>query len=672
MSVFGISAFVDGLFKGRQFRDGQEDRKFERDRQKRMDAITEAREQRAVQDHQLGLKERGLGLQERGLRLDAAGLELDEARRAAGNEAAYRDLSADLMSNPGGAAPPAPNPAAFVPAPSSEMGAVSVSTSGQGPAAVTPGAAAAQGVASNLGLELTMADAAQPRPVQIPQGLGAVGSTAAPVAAQQGPTIAAAQGTPNPRARYDELTARIAEFERLAMPKTWREPSPQSSRAVRAASEQLPALYAEREKLAETLKAARIKELGPNYDHQWGGAGGLLADAGEAITRGNAAVDAINDAALSVPAYAAGSVANAVNRITNPWTGYIAGVEAPLNDFGAMGPEGTATTPPAAQSGTAAGGSRPTLGASPVQAAASDQTPDAALQPASSGLGAPPSAALGPRRANAPAEKVPAMKQEAQAAASVGGPAAAVAVAAAQNVKGEPLGAPGAGKLTEAQVGRASSDAMEHYTKVVAPQLIEEMLKRGDVDRALKYQDFIDQAATKAAMKDWSAAMVAAVDGNMDVFADKIITVYNRLDYYGDNTTILREKSGFTKDAQGNINGAILTFKDETTGNTWEQILDDPEQFVTMGIAATAPEKAFEVYEARIMAAKEGARGAAKERKQGLDDLAKLIFTETTKGALTDEQKITYAEAMQQAQEQIDGPSQAETAAAPPPLLRRP
>lgn len=641
MSVFGISAFVDGLFKGREFRQGQEDRQYERDRQKRMDELTVAREQRAAQEHELALRERGM-------RLSAAGLELDQARKTAEDEAAYRRLSADLMAPPMGAV--SPSPAASVPMPPTGMGAVTVSSSNQQPAQ-TPGAAAAQGVASNLGLELTMADAARPRPVQIPQGLGAV-PAAAPSAAQQGQTMAVPQGTPNPRARFDELNARIEQFEGIARAKPGREISPQSSRAVRAASEQLPALYTERDRIAETLKAERMTENGPNYSHQWGQPGGLLSDAGEAITRGGLALNSVNDAIVQAPAYAAGSVANAVTRITNPWTKYIAGVEAPLNDFGAFGPD-QAETPAAL----------------PQRASTEAQrAPDSAME----SLGAAPIGGLGPRKSVAKAAEVPAMKQEAQAAATLGGPAAAVAVAAAQNVKGEPLGAPGAGRMTEAQVGRASNDAMEHYTKVVAPKLVEEMLKRGDVDRALKYQDFIDQASTKAAMKDWSAAMVAALDGNMDVFADKIITVYNRLDYYGDNTTIVREKSGFTKDEQGNISGAILTFKDETTGNTWEQILDDPEQFVTMGIAATAPEKAFEVYEARIMAAREGARGAAKERKQSLDDLAKLIFTETNKGALTEDQKITYAEAMRQAQEQIDGPAQAETAAAPPPLLRRP
>jgi hypothetical protein len=644
MSVFGISAFVDGLFKGREYRQEQDDKKYQRERQQRMDAITMAQEQRAIQEHKLALRERGM-------RIDAAGMELDQARRAAENEAAYRKLTSDLMANPSAGATPDPVLPASAAAPAPSMGAVTVSSSNQ-QTNQTPAAAAAQGVASNLGLELTMQDATRARQQAIPAGLAAAlaqapapanGSvTGKPVQQRAAPGLGAVGPTPAPAAAAAPMGAAQQADARGSVVSVrgmdedvFLHPNGQAygmSTGQRVTDPQMLSIIRQQAATAsQTQQAPAQNPLKPNYEHDWGA--NLNRDISEVTNRIGAAGDAMTESVLGVPGTVLGTAANIVNRPLNTALEAVgAPVSVPLNDSGWFGPENADTAQPAAAS-----------------------------------------VADTPRSApNQNATAKPVMKKEAQAAADLGGPAGAVAVTAAQKVAGEALGAPGSGQMTPAQVNRASADALDHYTSVVAPRLVEEMVKRGDVDRALKYQEFIDQAATKAAMKDWSAAMVAAVDGNMDVFADKIITVYNRLDYYGDDTTIVREKSGFTKDAQGNINGAVLTFKDERTGNTWEQILDDPEQFITMGIAATAPEKAFEHYEAKISAAKEGARGAVKERQQRLDDLAKLIFTETNKSALSEDQKISYADAMLQAQQQIDGAGQAEQTAAPPPLMRRP
>ena len=39
MSGYAVSGFVDGFFKGRDWRDGKEDRKLDRERQKKLDEM---------------------------------------------------------------------------------------------------------------------------------------------------------------------------------------------------------------------------------------------------------------------------------------------------------------------------------------------------------------------------------------------------------------------------------------------------------------------------------------------------------------------------------------------------------------------------------------------------------------------------------------------------------
>lgn len=671
MNGYGISAFVDGFYRGREIRDAGEDRKYNRKRQDRLDQMAEAREARAAEEHALMLKERGL-------RIDSAQIGLDEARRVAENEAAYRDIAAAGMDGFGAVTPSSKSPAPVVPTPADT-----------GPAA-TPGQAAAQGVAQNLGLDLTMSDAAArnaapPVPAMLP-GFGAVPppqsapAQSAPVAAQVGPAAVAAgklpasSVAPTPPQPQDLSRGRVVSVrgfgEDLFVHPDGRAFGMSTGQEI--LDPQILSIV-QQQGAAPAMQASPENPLGPDYSHQFGQRGGTLADAGEVAARATAAIDTLPGKVVDAAGYALGTAANTVNRIINPWTGYVAGIEAPLTEHGALGPDRAA--PPATSAGPAATQSAPSPASAPAPfsgpRAKSGGLADLAAS-ADSYLGAVKPRAAGPR-----IENVPAAKQEAEAAAQVAGPAAAVAIAAAQQQAGGPLGAPGGDKLTDGQKERASTDALDHYTKVVVPQLVEEMVKRGDLDRAIQYQDFIEKRETQAAIKDWSAALVAATEGDMDAFAENIITVYNRLDYFGDDTTIVREDSGFTRDSQGNINGAVLTFKDENTGDTFQKIYNDPEQFYLMGLAATAPEEAFAWHEKKIAAAAEAQKGAvekaekeAQATEKRVDDVAKVIFESAMKNALPGaEPPITYAEARRQAQEQLGVPG---AAAAPPPLLRRP
>ncbi|WP_144038988.1 hypothetical protein [Gemmobacter megaterium] len=441
-------------------------------------------------------------------------------------------------------------------------------------------------------------------------------------------------------------------------------PDRQIDPGVQPMPEQRPSLGARVKAALKPGADAWAKAMQPNYDHQFGQDGGMMGDAAELVTRAprvaGAVVGGVNEAVdKGVIEPMLGGAANAVNRAINPLVRYATGKEVPLVKDAPFGPGSVidqlaGSSPPAPDA---------PLGARPA--------PPASLPNDT----ATPGARLGPT------VEAARQKEVAQAAQAVG-PAAAIAVEEAQKAGGAPLGASDRKPLSSQQRDRAATSAMDRYTTTVVPKLIEAMVRNGDIDRAVKFQEFMQTAETKRAMKDYVHMVVAAGEQDMETFGRHFIAAYNRLGYYNDGTTIVPEQSRFTMDEAGAVNGAVITFRNEATGDTYERVYDDPNQLYMVGLSAADPLNAFTETAARIKSANEAALGAKKaarddakaaekDREKRIFDVAKMIFEQAGKNVLPGQQSpITFDIALEEARRAF--PSAGQSAASdPPPLLRK-
>ena len=177
--------------------------------------------------------------------------------------------------------------------------------------------------------------------------------------------------------------------------------------------------------------------------------------------------------------------------------------------------------------------------------------------------------------------------------------------------------------VTPAQKERASKAFMEYYAETGVPKIIEGYLKRGEIDKAIAFQNFMDSQTTKAGMKDWALATFALTTGDLDGFADRLMDSYNRNNYINDDTVVLKDQSEIFKDSQGNITGARIVFKDQKSGNTFDQVFSGPDDLISFGMMNFDPANVFEAYQSRIEAAKGAAKGALDTRKTEAE-IAKL------------------------------------------------
>lgn len=163
-------------------------------------------------------------------------------------------------------------------------------------------------------------------------------------------------------------------------------------------------------------------------------------------------------------------------------------------------------------------------------------------------------------------------------------------------------------KATEAQRERASKSFLDHYAQTAVPKIVEYYLSQGDIAKAEGFEQWAKSREAQNQLKSWSKALHSAALGDEDGFLDHWSDTYNSFD---DGLTVVRQDSGFKRDAQGNILGATLTFKNNDTGQTFTREFEGQEDLIREGVYALAPEQVFEYMWGEIASANKAAASEA-------------------------------------------------------------
>ncbi|MCU0948291.1 MAG: hypothetical protein MUF47_08580 [Porphyrobacter sp.] len=569
MVGYAVSGFVDGFFKGREFKNAQEDRKLDRERQKRLDAMDE-------EMHNLRLREFGLREQEFGLRRRSADAEFSEyerglARRAQ-EEEFHRRLAETMPLGVPGAAQPGIDPGAF------PIG----QPQGQ-PAIVAP-----------------VAPARPAAPATPRLGFGAMPATVAPQAAVDLPpeglpitNVQPVQGT-LPADAANNMPPLLVQNEDGSLTAT-RSPRNADEKAALVAAARSGALSMPREKIVDQMrvdaqavpgglgvKIRQPTEVNPNSS-------GFVQDLQGIARQGS--ID--------------GSVSKIGSSITSGRDGGLASSGAArtlssIADYFTKTPEAAQATAAQREARAQAADwyrstqARELFTSNPelLEIAASD--PANFYQQVQSGrLGAGASA-----QPNAPATIAPARVGDAPPAVKAAESAAATspAPAASANATKQAVGQvalsfglkPGE-KITERQAQSAADAALEWYNETAVPEMMRYYVSTGQLDKAQAYAEIMESRAGQNAMRLRAAAAFKAVNGDIDGWGRDILESFKSYGYVDPTYDIDEEATGMIRDSAGNFAGARLVFKDRRTGDTVEKLFQSENELFNYGLLMTDP-----------------------------------------------------------------------------------
>lgn len=236
---------------------------------------------------------------------------------------------------------------------------------------------------------------------------------------------------------------------------------------------------------------------------------------------------------------------------------------------------------------------------------------------------------------------------------------------------------PGAA-LSPTQMDRAATSFMQSYRDNGLPIITKELMKQGKFAEAESLRTFVQDAAAQEGMKAWSGAVFAAMSGDIDTAASRMIDAYNSAGYFDDGFEIVKDQTSLIRADDGEVMGLRLAMRNQQTGEVTVQE-SEVSDLIQRGLWLLSPEKAMEQHLAQQTAIQTRLMEMdAERRKVGADlirddqkaaNTAALKIYEAHIG-LDGQPGITYEEALAMASGAAASNGRPDEAM--PPMLRRP
>lgn len=144
--------------------------------------------------------------------------------------------------------------------------------------------------------------------------------------------------------------------------------------------------------------------------------------------------------------------------------------------------------------------------------------------------------------------------------------------------------------LSEAQKAaeREVGSFVDHYMRVGAPRVMEQMVASGDTQRAAQFGQWIRQEGTQRGLRSWAGMIRAAHSGDADGFLTHARAAYNNEEYAPDGQTVTAGR--VIRGENNSVEGMELTFQGRD-GSTRTQRFNGAEDLYRAGVAFMAPEQ---------------------------------------------------------------------------------
>ena len=147
---------------------------------------------------------------------------------------------------------------------------------------------------------------------------------------------------------------------------------------------------------------------------------------------------------------------------------------------------------------------------------------------------------------------------------------------------------------TKAEVRAVAKEAGVRFQKTEVDRHARVLEAEGRFEEVTAWREFAQGENTRLAMEKLSEAMFYWDMNDEGNALQSVVELYNMNGYYDDGLSALSEGTAFSYDAQGNINGLTVTFRDEASGEVFQRQVRGPrDKVMAVVIGSLSPEATF-------------------------------------------------------------------------------
>lgn len=182
-------------------------------------------------------------------------------------------------------------------------------------------------------------------------------------------------------------------------------------------------------------------------------------------------------------------------------------------------------------------------------------------------------------------------------------------------------------KPKQSEVRAAARQASVRFQKEEVERHARVLESEGMLKEAAAWREYAQSENTRKAMEKLSEAMFYWNMNDESRALQSVVELYNMNGYYDDGLSALSEGTAFQYDPQGNISGLTVTFRDEASGEVFQQTINGPrDKVMAMVIGGLSPEATF-------AAAMEAVGGISEPQQEAP---ARMSYADARKKALTE------------------------------------
>lgn len=143
--------------------------------------------------------------------------------------------------------------------------------------------------------------------------------------------------------------------------------------------------------------------------------------------------------------------------------------------------------------------------------------------------------------------------------------------------------------VTKKQMDKGAQAYIDRYYETVVPQAVQFYVSRGEPEKAQALMELVESRQGKAALKDIGRSTFSVLNGDYDGAAEHMLSAFKQYGYADSDMEVDLEATGIVHDDSGQPIGGKVVFRDKKSGETFEKSFATADEFIKYGHMMISP-----------------------------------------------------------------------------------